>query len=202
MALDRALPPPPHFQHDIARLNLLAEQAALFATVWLGKMMRGTYLPAHAQDAYISTLAHNYSRRAPLARQTQRLAWRLAQHYELNGQPFQPERWVMSNATLNALPSLPTLTAERRFMRYLALRDLQEFIGAFAASPQERAALRPWVRAALTEAMRQNQLEQAWDNSITLWDSQTPPRPRTIIRARLQPGLWQARAVTSSDSLH
>ncbi|MBP7252930.1 MAG: hypothetical protein KBA75_05535 [Alphaproteobacteria bacterium] len=202
MGLDRALPPPPQFQHDIARLNLLAEQAALFATVWLGKMMRGTYLPPHAKDAYISTLAYNYSRRAPLARQTQRLAWRLAQHYAQNGEPFRPDAWVQTHATLNILPSLPTLTAERRFMRYLALRDLQEFIGAFAATPQERAALRPWVRAALVEAMRQNQLEQAWDNSITLWDNQIPPRPRTIIRARLQPGLWQAYGVSKSESLH
>ncbi len=202
MALDRVSPPPPHFQHDIARLNHLAEQAALFATVWLGKMMRSTYLPPHAQDAYISTLALNYARRAPLARQTQRLAWRLAQHYAQNGEPFQPERWVSNTATLNTLPTLPTLAAERRFMRYLALRDLQEFIGAFAATPQQRATLRPWVRAALVEAMRQNQLEQAWDNSITLWDNQSPPRPRTIIRARLQPGLWQAHGASKSESLH
>ena len=60
-------------------------------------------------------------------------------------------------------------------MRYLALRDLNEFIGAFAATNKERAGLRPWVASSIRAAMRHNQLEQAWDNSITFWDAQQPP---------------------------
>lgn len=196
MAKEMGHAQPRHFQHDITRLNQLAEQVALFATVWLSQMMRASYLPEHAQEAYISYLAHNYSRQPPhkLGWQVQRLAHRLAEQYSTPARRFDPAAWVAGMSVLNRLPVLPTLAAERRFMRYLALRDLHEFISAFAASTKQRQTMRPWVLNALSAAMRQNQLEQAWDNSITVWDEHNPPRPRTIVRARLQPGLWQANS--------
>lgn len=191
MALEMGTAPTQHFQHDLLRLNQLAEQVALFATVWLGQMMQQTYLPDHAKEAYISTLAHNYNRgpHSELAQHIRRLAWRLEHHYSSTDQTFSASLWVAQTRHLNTLPALPDCLAERRFMRYLSLRDMNEFISAFAATPQQRHQLRPWVLAALNTAMRHNQLEQAWDNSITLWD-RNHTRPRTVVRARLQPGLW------------
>jgi len=183
------------FRRDITRLNQLAEQVGLFATIWLGQMIRSTYLPDHAKETYIATLAHNYhclSSRQRTA-QLRRLAYRLEQQFSTPTAPLAAHAWITNTAHLTDLPPLPSIAAERRFARYLALHDLDEFISAFAASTQQRGALRPWVATALRAAMRHNQLEQAWDNSITLWDSHNPPRPRTIIRAQLQHNLWQAK---------
>lgn len=164
----------------------------MFATVWLGRMMLSSWLPDHAKEAYIATLAHNYrSPCAALGQQIKRLAWRLDAQYSTTARPLHVQQWVQETVTLNALPVLPSIAAERRCMRFLALRDLQEFIGAFAADAQQRRTLRPWVQSALRQAMAQNQLENAWNNSITLWDDAQPPRPRTVVRAALQPGLWR-----------
>lgn len=198
MAREEVAPSAPHFQHDIQRLNQCAEQAGLFATVWLGRMILGSWLPDHAKEAYIITLAHNY--RAPsqqLGRQVKRLARRLEEQYSTLERPLRLQEWVNTSTTLNALPALPSIAAERRCMRFLALRDLQEFIGAFAADAQQRSALRPWVQNALRQAMAQNQLESAWNNSITIWDDAQPPRPRTVVRAALQPGLWREGGVVT-----
>ncbi len=192
MAREEFAPAAPHFQHDIQRLNQCAEQAGLFATVWLGRMMLDCWLPDHAKESYIVTLAHNY--RAPhdvLNKQIKRLALRLDEQYSTPARPLRVQQWVQEIATLNELPPLPNIAAERRCMRFLALRDLQEFIGAFAADAQQRRALRSWVQSALRQAMTQNQLENAWNNSITVWDDAQPPRPRTVVRAALQPGLWR-----------
>lgn len=199
MARDRFAPPAPHFQHDIQRLNQCAEQAGLFATVWLGRMMLSSWLPDHAKEAYIATLAHNYrASQQTLKQQIKRLAGRLDAQYSTPACPLRMQQWAQETTTLNAMPSLPSIAAERRCMRFLALRDLQEFIGAFGADAQQRLRLRPWVQSALRQAMAQNQLENAWNNSITVWDDAQPPRPRTVVRAALQPGLWRDGGVAAT----
>jgi hypothetical protein len=181
------------FQRDIARLNRMAESMALFATVWLGRTMQTSYLPDHAKAAYIDYLAHNYNRRPvqELARCAQLLAYRLDQQFTTPETPFAAQQWYQDAQHLNALPPLPSPADERRFMRYLALRDLQEFTAAFTAPTRSTAHLRPWVRTALLGAMAQNQLERAWENSVTIWDSHSPPRPRTFVRAQFHSSLWQ-----------
>lgn len=179
------------FHHDLARLNCLAESVTLLATCWLGRTMQASYLPDHAKEAYIDYLAYNYNRRPvpELARQAQLLAWRLDRQFSAQNAVFSVSDWYRKAEHLNALPPLPGIAAERRFMRYLALRDLQEFTAAFSAlTPPEQ--LRPWVRDALRAAIAQNRLENAWENSITLWDSGRSPRPRTFIRARFHAGFW------------
>lgn len=182
------------FHRDIARLNHVAESMALFATVWLSRTMQNSYLPDHAKAAYIDYLAHNYNRRPvqDLARQAQRLAYRLDQQFSTPDVPFSAHNWYQKAQHLNALPVLPGIAAERRFMRYLALRDLQEFTASFTAPTRSTAHLRPWVRTAMQSAMALNQLERAWENSVTIWDANTPPRPRTFVRAQIHASPWQA----------
>lgn len=183
------------FHRDIARLNHVAESMALFATVWLSRTMQSSYLPDHTKEAYITYLAHNYNRRPvqELARQARLLAYRLDQQFTTPDTPFSAQHWYQNTQHLNTLPALPDMKAERRFMRYLALRDLHEFTAAFTAPTRSTAHLRPWVRAALQGAMAQNQLERAWENSVTIWDANTPPRPRTFVRAQIHTGLWHAQ---------
>lgn len=183
------------FHRDLARLNHVAESMALFATVWLSRTMQASYLPDHAKESYIDYLAHNYNRRPvqDLARQAHLLAYRLDQQFTTPDTPFAAQQWYQDAQHLNALPALPNPAAERRFMRYLALRDLQEFTAAFTAPTRSTVHLRPWVRTALLGAMAQNQLERAWENSVTVWDSHTPPRPRTYVRAQVT-SLWTTAA--------
>ena len=124
------------------------------------------------------------------------MAYRLDQQFSTSTTSFSVQRWYQHAHHLNALPALPSVAAERRFMRYLALRDLQEFTAAFTAPSRNTTQLRPWVRTALHGAMAQNQLERAWENSFTIWEAGSPPRPRTFVRAQLSASLFSPHAAT------